>query len=100
MDADDVAAFAALGVAVDLPAAPARTAYEVWPENWDAVCAFLACETQWRVAVGQGPLIWLGLDYTAVDAVLRRQFPESPPAIFDAIRVMETAALNVFAEES
>lgn len=90
-----------MGVAIDLPASATRPdPFGVWPENWAAVRAFLVCETQWRVIAGQGPLIWLGLDYTAVDAVLRRQFPDAPPEVFEDIRTMEAEAIAVFAEES
>lgn len=74
------------------------------PCNWQSVCAFLACETQWRavpMTVGNmaaiaTSVIWLGLDYSAVDVVLRRL--SAALDVFADIQVMERAALDVFAE--
>jgi hypothetical protein len=50
--------------------------------------------TQWRIAAGMRGLVWLGLDYAAVPTVLRML--RSPrvdwPALFDGLRIMESAA--------
>lgn len=46
----------------------AERPFEVWPENWPAWEAFHLCTTQWRSAPMGG---LLGLDYTAVEIVLR-----------------------------
>jgi len=27
---------------------------EVWPENWNALLLFLACQTQWEISIGMG----------------------------------------------
>lgn len=85
-----------MGVAV--PVAPAVQAagdtFEVLPQNWPAVRAFLACETQWRTEGTRGGIIWLGLDYAAVDVVLRRM--QAPDEIFADLQLMETAALETF----
>ncbi|MDR5655410.1 DUF1799 domain-containing protein [Ruixingdingia sedimenti] len=67
------------------------------PVNWSSVCAFLACETQWRAVATLAGVIWLGLDYPAVDVVLRRQ--GAPDAVFADLQIMEAAALEVFAED-
>lgn len=67
--------------------------FEVWPENWDSVIAFLACATQWRIAVSFSGIIWSGLDYSAVDVVLRRR--NATDRVFDDVCVMERAALPV-----
>lgn len=94
------AQFARMGVALEgsagLPAA--SEAFEVMLANAGAVEAFLACETQWRVAAGMGGLTWLGLDYGAVDVVLRRTGLEDPDRVFRDLQVMESAALSVFWE--
>jgi len=45
--------------------------FEVWPENWDAVEIFRACDTQWTVLLGLGGLYYEGLDYTRVAGVAR-----------------------------
>ncbi|WP_320200494.1 DUF1799 domain-containing protein [Agrobacterium sp. rho-13.3] len=68
-------------------------AFKVFAPNWESVTAFLACETQWRVLAGAAKLVWLGLDYVAVDIVLRRY--EFPNAVFADLQVMELEALSV-----
>lgn len=80
----------------DQPAAP--EAFELMRVNVAALEAWLACETQWRVAAGMGGLTWLGLDYGAVDVVLRRLGMEEPDRVFRDLQVMESAALSVFWE--
>ncbi|HBD91814.1 MAG TPA: hypothetical protein DEF16_03755 [Gemmobacter sp.] len=70
--------------------------FGVWDSNWDVLTAFLAVETQWRAAGTLAGLIWLGLDYPAVDIVLRRfGFRDE---VFADLRAMEAAALQVFSE--
>lgn len=39
---------------------------EVWPEHHDAVRVFCAAQSQWRMAVGMGGAVYLGLDYPGV----------------------------------
>ena len=90
----------------DIPAPqnPDAEAFEVMPCNWSSVCAFLACETQWRavpMTVGNmaaiaTSVIWLGLDYSAADVVLRRV--AGGDLVFADVQIMERAALDVFAE--
>lgn len=90
--------FEELGAAL-APGTPVSTAsegFDVMPVNWISVCTWLACETQWRVAAGLAGLIWLGLDYTAVDVVMRRS--RADDAVFDDLLVMETEALATFNE--
>ncbi|MGD9862852.1 MAG: DUF1799 domain-containing protein [Pseudodonghicola sp.] len=71
--------------------------FEIMPCNWDSLVAFLRCETQWRVAATMAGVIWLGLDYDAVDVVLHRT--AAPDAVFFDLQVMEAAALEVLGEE-
>lgn len=74
-----------------------QTAAEVWPDNWQAVSAFIALGTQWRVGPG-GPT---GLDYTAIPVVLRalRVKRADHSDVFDALRVMEIEALSIMREK-
>lgn len=72
--------------------------FEVWSCNWESFRIFLACETQWRAAVGMAGLVWLGLDYAAVDMVMRRM--KAPDDAFEHIQIMEAAALQAFSEKS
>lgn len=94
----DVDGFAALGVAV-APAPPSDETedYPVWSINWPALIAFLDCATQWRSQVApSGRLIWFGLDYTAVDVVLRRR--KADDDVFPDLCAMELAALPILNE--
>ena len=91
--------FAQLGAIVATEErAAAQDSVEVWQINWDAFCLFLDCETQWRTAGTMAGVIWTGLDYAAVDVVMRRTAPGS--ATFEDLRILETEALDVFREQT
>lgn len=96
IDQDIADQFARLGVPVPTDAIQEDDGemFEVWPSNWDALLAFLAVETQWRVAAGVGVTSWLGLDYAAVDVAFRRLGIGDDE--FAAVQMMERAALDVF----
>lgn len=98
MDDDLAAQFARMGVAVEVEARPDAAGFEVMAANADAIAAWVACETQWRVATGPAGIQWLGLDYPAVDVVLRRGRFDGPDAVFADLQVMEGAALDVLWE--
>lgn len=74
--------------------------YDVWPENWYAVELFLLMQTQWRLSAGMGGLVWHGLDYAGLPAVLPAldeiELPEAPrPArreLLAQLRALEGAA--------
>ncbi len=85
-----------MGVAVEVPTAPkGPEAFEVMLANADAIEAWLALESQWRcISPGPGAIIWLGLDYGAVDVVLRRRKWADPDALFADLQEMEGAALE------
>ncbi len=87
-----------MGVTVEFTpdSAEADGAFQVWRENEDALIAWLAVETQWRIVSTMAGLIWLGLDYSAVDVVLRRL--KSPDRVFADLQNMELAALEAFNE--
>ncbi|WP_347268183.1 DUF1799 domain-containing protein [Paracoccus sp. (in: a-proteobacteria)] len=87
-----------MGVVLEVAAAPAPESFEVLPQNADALDAWLSCQTQWRVAAGMGGMVWLGLDYGAVDVVLKRARYADPDAVFRDLQVMEGAALRVLGE--
>ena len=90
-----------MGVVIEdhAAAAPVPEAFEVLPPNADALDAWLSCQTQWRVAAGMGGMVWLGLDYSAVDVVLRRMKLADPDAVMADLQVMEGAALKVLGEK-
>lgn len=97
MTADAVIAadFAQMGLAIDVDE-NSTDAFQVWKVNWESLCCFLDCETQWRVAVSLSGQHLLGLDYSAVDVVLRRT--NAGDQVFDDLQVMERAALAAMGE--
>ncbi|WP_337267057.1 DUF1799 domain-containing protein [Oryzifoliimicrobium ureilyticus] len=81
-----------------IPAQPetAETDFLIMPNAWESFKAFISCSTQWRMAVGFGGVIWLGMDYPACKLVLDDL--QSPPHVFADLRLMEAAALPVLNE--
>lgn len=70
--------------------------FEVWPENWDAVEIFRACDTQWNVLLGLGGLYYEGLDYERV-AVVARDWMGLPLTrdLLARIRVLENEGKKI-----
>ena len=68
---------------------------EVWPDNMPSVEIFVDLMTQWRRAGMTG--VRSGLDYAVLPAVFAiRGIPKKQqPALFDDIRVMEVAVLDM-----
>lgn len=85
-----------MGAIVDMPA-PARSeaAIEIMAPAVPALRAWLAVETQWRVVAGMAGIRWLGLDYGAVEVVLRRLAIPEADAVFADLMMMEAEALSV-----
>ena len=75
---------------------PETPSFDVWEPNWPAVLTFLQCETQWRTSGHMSGFFRLGLDYAALDVVLRRN--GSADHVFFDVMEMERAALAVFRE--
>ncbi len=81
---------------------PQERDFDVLPENWDTVLAFLAAQTQWR----HGPDGRLeGLDYAGVRAAVRGLVADGCGerrrgrrlkwrSVFSGLRVMEAAVLE------
>jgi len=86
-----------LGLSLDdFPNADDGTKAGIWPENWPAVRVFEAMSTQWRM----GPVGPIGLDYSALPAVMRLC---SVPAAertdtFECVRILEDEAMKVLRE--
>lgn len=77
--------------------------FEVWDINAEALSLFLAVQSQWRMlavaGLGGGKIIWQGLDYVAVDVLMRRgQIDDPDGRLFSDLVLMEDAALAAFAE--
>lgn len=91
--------FASLGVTIeagDDDEDAEEDDFAVWPENWIALTAWLSIDTQWRVAGTMRQIVYVGLDYTAVKAVL--DAAGHGPEVFADIRDMEAAALPLLNE--
>jgi hypothetical protein len=64
-------------------------------QNWDTVMLFLSVSTQWRV--GMSGLI--GMDYCAIEAMLRMKKKKITPSQFDGLQIMEREVLAALAEK-
>ncbi|MGY5789051.1 DUF1799 domain-containing protein len=93
IDEETAAQFRQWGVKVESEVTADEELLPIIASNWPSFMAFLACETQWRVVATLAGLIWIGLDYAACDVVLRRR--ELPDQVFDDLRAIEDAALEV-----
>jgi hypothetical protein len=71
-------------------------AVKIMSSNWESFCAWLDCQTQWRVLLGMAGLVWLGLDYDACKAVLDDRAASS--RVFADLRYMERIALPILNE--
>ena len=70
----------------------------IWPENADAFRWFLAVQTQWRMAVGFGTAMVLGLDYAGAGEAARLARIRTTPRMFDDLRLMEAEARKLMNE--
>lgn len=80
---------------MDAQFGPKEEGFQVWPENWPAVEAFLAVQTQWSIGMA-GPT---GLDYTRVRAGLELAGMQVTPELFQKLRILESAALSALARK-
>lgn len=70
--------------------------YEIWPENADALRAFLFCETQWNVLVGGlSGVHWMGIKYEAAALHFRLHPPADEPDAWEALRMIESEAVRL-----
>lgn len=69
---------------------------------WRTFCLFLAVQTQWRTeaisGLKGGRILYLGLDYNAVDRAARWARIRVAPERFADLQDMETAALGILNE--
>jgi hypothetical protein len=75
-----------------------RAAPVIWPENADSFRWFLDVQTQWRLVVGFGVSMVLGLDYPAIEASARMARRRTTPRMFDDMRLMEAKARTIMNE--
>ena len=79
-----------------LPADDRDDNFEVFPENWEAVQMFVRCQTQWRIGMA-GPI---GLDYGAVNWLLRLYEVEDHRSVLEDLQTMEAAVLMTMSKRS
>lgn len=79
-----------------------RDVFEIWDINATAMRVFLDMATQWRVTVlatmDRALLKRTGLDYVALEGVMRLRRVKKRSRVFDQVRVLEQAALEAFDE--
>lgn len=76
----------------------------VWPENADAVAAFLAAASQWRTTIAErnGRIVtrFLGLDYAGAAIGWSARGIEPDSDLFDRLTVIEMAARDALNGET
>jgi len=77
--------------------------FEVWPDHWHALQVFLGMGSQWRIVGGMAGLLYQGLDYGALEPVLRahKRGPHRQPMkrLMPQLRRLEAAAADVLNQQ-
>ncbi len=73
--------------------------FEIWPENRQTWNVFCSMRTQWLRSNGMSGDRYLGLNYVALESVMRMLKIRNQDEIFNGIRVMESAAMEVLNHE-
>lgn len=68
---------------------PVKKNCEVWDENWEALTIFLRLQTQWNMGMA-GPT---GLNYQALETIIRLYKVDDPVTVFEKVQVIERAAI-------
>lgn len=66
---------------------------ELWDEHLEAWELFLAVQTQWRIIAGLGGARYQGIDYTALESVMRMRGVADQGSRLDEVRHIEAGAL-------
>ena len=93
--ADDLAVFGAPDEVIQ-EALLDDTRFEVWPENWQYLELFCRCRTQWTVSFSGV----VGLNYPAIESLMRMMKIENTSEFFSEIQAMEFAALPILNEKA
>lgn len=86
---------------IEAPVSSEPDCFEVLPDCWPALDLFLALQGQWRVVAGFGGVFYQGLDYPAVESLLRLKVSGKKKRAqrFDEIRLIEQGALKTINEQ-
>jgi len=68
--------------------------FDVFADNWQAVQLFCRLATQWKIAIGMGAAVYLGLDYTAIDFLFKIENVSETAKVFAELQIMERTALK------
>ena len=68
---------------------PVKKNCEVWDENWEALTIFLRLQTQWNMGMA-GPT---GLNYQALETIIRLYEVDDPVTVFEKVQVIERAVV-------
>ena len=93
--ADDLAVFGAPSEVIQEALAD-DPRFDVWQENLPYLEFFCRCRTQWTVSFSGV----VGLNYPAVESLMRMMKIENAPEFFAEIQAMEFAALPVLNEKA
>jgi hypothetical protein len=75
--------------------------FELWDINADPWALFLALESAWRFLPAGMSVIWLGLDYGAVDVFMRRRAIEDADGkLFADLMILEDEAVAALSESA
>jgi len=81
---------------VALPERENTKHFVVLPDNWESVQLFIRCQTQWRTSMAG----LIGLDYGAVEWLLRLYEVEDHRSLLEDLQIMEAAVLSVVSKRS
>lgn len=87
----------AFGITARVPEPTEGAHFMVLPENFQAIEVFAACATQWRYAGMTGACV--GLDYPAVESIMRMMAVDDPRDTFERLRLIEEGALAAMREK-
>ncbi len=79
----------------DADAGAEADAFEIWPENAGTLEIFLSLRTQWSVVAGMGGIHIQGFRYADVVADLRERRIKHRARVYEDLKLMEAAALEV-----
>ncbi|HAF00383.1 MAG TPA: hypothetical protein DCG63_03725 [Methylophilaceae bacterium] len=69
--------------------------FQIYPENWQTFDVFWRVKHQWHIVAGFSGIYYQGLNYSAIESVLRLLKIQETEEIFNGLQIMEAAAKKV-----
>lgn len=69
--------------------------FAVWTDHWEAWQLVAACATQWRIITGMLGARYQGIDYQALESVMRMRGTANQLARLEEVRHIEAGVLVV-----